>query len=125
MTKNSQQLLTVNKTIRLLYLDGTSCHPKKCIDGIPLRRYINCINTKNRLLYEGNPNLNEIFLSSSVFCTYRRFTNRKDLIFRTGPCSTGLLTETIKIQVVSVARKINENVFDHLSSFICLATKKN
>ena len=61
---------------------------------------------------------------SFLYIEEKRFTNLKNFMVRAGPYSTGLLTETIKIQVVSVARKISENVFDYLSSFICLAIKK-
>ena len=39
--------------------------------------------------------------------------------------STGLLIETIKIQVVLVARKISENVVDHVIIFCTFGNKKS
>ena len=79
---------------------------------------------KHVFLITDNPNLDDMFFSNSMFCTYKKFPNLKVLMVRLDPYSIKPLKEIDQDPGCSDCKKrcdSCENFVDHVSSFKCFA----
>ena len=79
---------------------------------------------KHVFLITDNPNLDDMFFSDSMFCTYKKFPNLKVLMVRLDPYSIKPLKEIDQDPGCSDCKKrcdSCENFVDHVSSFECFA----
>ena len=93
----------------------------------PLGPNIKSLIKKHLPIFANNPNSIEMFLKDSIFCTYKRFPNLKDLRVRADPYSIEPLKGIDQDPGCSDWMKrcdSRKNFVDHISSFERFATNR-